>query len=103
MTQPTGRARAHVLLAGQVQGVGFRYATADEAERLGLTGWVRNLDNGQVEAVFEGEAAAVDAMLEWCQAGPPGSWVRDVKVRRDEPPEGFRRFEIRRTASAAAW
>jgi len=91
--------RAHVRLNGRVQGVGFRYTTADEARRRRLTGWVRNLESGAVEAVFEGPHAAVLDMVRWCQEGPPGAWVRDVDVKWDEPPEQLRDFEIRRTAS----
>jgi acylphosphatase len=91
--------RVHVHIAGRVQGVGFRYATADEARRLGLAGWVRNLDRGgQVEAVFEGRRAAVEEMLRWCAAGPPGAFVREVRVDWDEPLENLARFEIRATA-----
>src|SRR5438067_4706038 len=93
--------RAHVKLSGRVQGVGFRYATADAARGRGLGGWVRNLDSGDVEAVFEGPAPAVDDMLRWCHAGPPGSFVYEVRVHRDEPPEGLTDFQIRRTAMGA--
>jgi acylphosphatase len=93
------KARAHVRLSGRVQGVGFRYTTADEARRRRLTGWVRNLESGTVEAVFEGSHAAVLDMVRWCQQGPPGAWVRDVDVRWDEPPEQLSDFEIRRTVS----
>ena len=93
------RVRAHVRIAGRVQGVGFRYSTADEARRLGLSGWVRNLDRSeQVEAVFEGRRPAVEAMLRWCADGPPGAFVRDVRVDWDEPLESLPRFEIRTTA-----
>jgi acylphosphatase len=92
------RVRAHVRLAGHVQGVGFRYATADEAERRRLAGWVRNLDSGGVEAVFEGPRSAVEDMLRWCQRGPSGAWVRDLNVAWDEPLENFSSFDIRRTA-----
>ena len=91
-------ARAHVRLAGRVQGVGFRYWTADEARRRRLTGWVRNLDSGGVEAVFEGPRAVVEDMLRWCDDGPPGAYVRAVQVAWDEPPEHFTGFEIRGTA-----
>jgi acylphosphatase len=87
--------RAHVRLAGRVQGVGFRYSTADEARRRKLSGWVRNLDSGGVEAVFEGAHAAVEGMVRWCEDGPPGAYVRDVRVSWDEPPEHLSRFEIR--------
>ena len=98
MTEARERVRAHVRISGRVQGVGFRYATADEAWRLGLGGWVRNVDSGQVEAVFEGQREQVEAMLGWCAAGPPGAFVRDVRTVWDEPPEGLGRFEIRHTA-----
>jgi acylphosphatase len=94
----TSDARAHVRLAGRVQGVGFRYATADEAVRLGLGGWVRNLDSGPVEAVFEGPRTRVEEMVRWCQDGPPGAFVRDVHVTWDEPLEGLRDFQIRRSS-----
>ena len=91
------RARAHVWLSGRVQGVGFRYATADAARDRGLAGWVRNLDSGRVEAVFEGARARVEDMLRWIREGPPGSYVRDVRVDWDEPPEQLQSFEIRHT------
>jgi acylphosphatase len=91
-------ARAHVRLAGRVQGVGFRYATADEARRRRLTGWVRNLDSGGVEAVFEGPHAQVAGMVRWCEDGPPGAFVRDVRVDWDEPLEQLRDFQIRPTS-----
>ena len=90
--------RAHVVLKGHVQGVGFRYATADEARRRHLNGWVRNLDSGAVEAVFEGADVAVRDMLRWCEAGPPGAYVRDVRISWDEPPEHLSKFEIRPTS-----
>ena len=92
------RVRAHVRLSGRVQGVGFRFTTADEARQRHLSGWVRNLDSGGVEAVFEGSRTAVEDMLRWCHEGPPGSYVRDVRVSWDEPPEHFSDFEIRTTS-----
>jgi acylphosphatase len=95
---PVRDARAHVRLAGRVQGVGFRYATADEARRRRLSGWVRNLDSGGVEAVFEGPHAQVAGMVRWCEDGPPGAYVRDVRVEWDEPLELLRDFEIRPTS-----
>jgi acylphosphatase len=91
-------ARAHVRLVGRVQGVGFRYATADEARRRRLSGWVRNLDSGDVEAVFEGPHAQVASMVHWCEDGPPGAYVRTVRVDWDEPLEHLRAFEIRPTS-----
>ena len=85
-------------MRGRVQGVGFRYATADEARQRGLTGWVRNLDSGAVEAVFEGPRWRVEDMLRWCRDGPPGAYVRDVHVDWSEPLEHLHEFEIRMTA-----
>ena len=90
-------ARAHVWLSGRVQGVGFRFATADEARSRRLAGWVRNLDSGRVEAIFEGPRSRVEAMLRWCEEGPPGSYVRDVRVAWDEPAEHLSSFDIRPT------
>jgi acylphosphatase len=97
MADDQARVRAHVRLAGHVQGVGFRYSTAEEAERRRLCGWVRNLGSGGVEAVFEGPRWAVEDMVRWCHRGPPGAFVRDLQVSWDEPLESFTRFEIRRT------
>lgn len=91
-------ARAHVRIVGRVQGVGFRYSAAAEARRRGLGGWVRNLDSGGVEAVFEGRRSTIEDMLRWCDDGPPGAYVRDVKITWDEPPEDFAEFEIRHTS-----
>jgi acylphosphatase len=92
------RVRAHVRLAGRVQGVGFRYAVSDEAQRRNLSGWVRNLDSGGVEAVFEGPRLAVEDMLRWCADGPPGAHVRDMRVSWDEPLEDLPEFDIRPTS-----
>jgi acylphosphatase len=69
------------LITGRVQGVGFRYAMAIEAGRLGLSGWVRNRGNDSVEAVASGEAPALDAFDRWAQRGPPAARVVAVDVR----------------------
>ncbi|GAC1318376.1 MAG: acylphosphatase [Chloroflexota bacterium] len=87
--------RAHVRIVGRVQGVGFRYATLCQARRQHLTGWVRNLDSGAVEAVFEGSEDALEAIVRWCADGPPGAYVRDCQVAWDEPPEDLADFSIR--------
>jgi acylphosphatase len=73
-------ARAHALIEGRVQGVFFRSFTKDEARARGLTGWVRNLPDGRVEAVFEGERDTVEDMLNWCHKGPPYAYVHQVEV-----------------------
>jgi acylphosphatase len=73
------RARVHLLVSGVVQGVSFRAYAADEARRLGLAGWVRNLPDGRVEAEAEGARAAVEALVAWCRRGPPAAQVDDVE------------------------
>jgi len=89
------RARAHVHVSGRVQGVFFRDTTERTAREHGVDGWVRNLDDGRVEAVFEGPADAVEAMVAFCHEGSPAASVADVAVER-EPPEGLAGFEVRR-------
>ena len=92
MTSSAGRARAHVWISGRVQGVGFRFGTCEQAERLGLGGWVRNLGDGRVEAVFEGPAAEVVQAVAWCRQGPAGAWVSEVRSEPEAPigETGFR-------------
>ena len=70
-----GRERVHLLVSGRVQGVFFRGATAGEASRLGLAGWVRNLPDGRVEVLAEGERAALEALVRFCGRGPPAARV----------------------------
>lgn len=87
--------RAHVWISGRVQGVAYRMTTAKIATHLGLKGWVRNLPDGRVEAVFEGEEAAIESMLHWCHEGPLEAIVEQVNASY-EPPEGLRSFNVRR-------
>ncbi len=88
--------RVHVFVSGKVQGVFFRSGTKNKADELGLTGWVRNLLDGRVEAVFEGEEVEVEKMLEWCRKGPEYARVREVEVI-PEPYKGeFSGFQLRR-------
>lgn len=77
--------RVRVVVSGRVQGVFFRSSCAEEARRLGLGGWVRNLLDGRVEAVFEGEEGAVAAMTGWCRRGPAGARVDRVDTETQEP------------------
>ena len=86
--------RAHVWVNGRVQGVWYRHSCAEEARGLGVNGWVRNLADGRVEAVFEGDALAVGKVLEWCRQGPPRAVVANVDVV-DEEPEGVSGFSSR--------
>ena len=74
------QARVRVVIEGRVQGVFFRAATKDEARARGLAGWARNLPDGRVEAVFEGDKAIVENMLAWCRKGPPYAYVTRVEV-----------------------
>jgi acylphosphatase len=86
------RTRVHVHVSGKVQGVYFRATTRDEAEKRGVDGWVRNLEDGRVEAVFEGAADAVEEMVEFCHEGPSAARVESVEVTHERPADedGFR-------------
>jgi acylphosphatase len=79
--------RARVRIEGRVQGVFFRESTRREAERLGVKGWVRNLDDGDVEALVEGEASGVEQLIQWCHRGPRAARVDRVTVT-DEAARG---------------
>ena len=83
-----------VRATGRVQGVFFRAWTREEAQALGLTGWVRNCSDGSVEAHVEGDGAAVDELIGLIREGPPGAQVDEVKVEAADP-EGLDRFEVR--------
>ncbi len=89
------RTRAHVHVSGHVQGVFYRATTRDTARERGVDGWVRNLDDGRVEAAFEGPEPAVEGMVEWCHTGSPAADVVDVDVTYEQPC-GLDGFEIRR-------
>jgi acylphosphatase len=82
-------------ISGRVQGVGFRDALRSEALRLGVTGWVRNLAGGGVEALAQGAPAAVAALLEWARRGPPAARVERVECGPPEPGDdrAYERFE----------
>lgn len=89
-----GRVHAHVFVTGKVQGVFYRLSTVREAERRGIDGWVRNLADGRVEAVFEGDRGTVEAMVNWCHVGPSAAVVKDVTVTWGDL-EGWRGFEVK--------
>lgn len=84
-----------VVVRGRVQGVFFRASTRREAVERGVAGWVRNRDDGAVEALFEGEPEAVEAMIEWCRSGPDGAAVEDMDVSLGERSDGLDGFEVR--------
>lgn len=90
------RARVHLVVSGLVQGVSFRYYTVEEARRLGVHGWVRNLPDGRVEAEAEGERPALEALVAWCRRGPPAARVDGVEVEWSAPRGDLGPFEIRR-------
>ncbi|WP_435154036.1 acylphosphatase [Haladaptatus sp. DFWS20] len=91
----TDRTRAHVFVSGRVQGVYYRANTRDTAQEKDIDGWVQNLSDGRVEAVFEGTKSAVDEMVEWCHTGSPAADVDDVEVEYSDS-KGEDGFRIRR-------
>ena len=84
----------HAVVSGRVQGVGFRWSARAEAQRLGVSGWVRNLPDGTVEAEVEGDEGSVAGMLAWLHRGPPGSHVTGVQTET-LPASGATGFEVR--------
>ncbi len=87
----------HVLISGKVQGVGYRYATVQEAQKLGIRGWVRNRLDGRVEAIFEGTEPIIEQMLQWCHQGPTTAKVTDVTVETVKP-RFYQGFEVKETS-----
>lgn len=88
--------RATVRIRGLVQGVNFRYFTRRTAHQYNLTGWVRNLPNGDVEAVFEGRERDVRAVLDWCRQGPSAARVDEILIDWEAPSGEFERFDVLR-------
>lgn len=86
--------RVHVYISGRVQGVCFRAMTQQTALNLKLTGWVRNMDDGRVEALLEGEDTAVDQMVVWCKTGPPAARVDDIDIIEKPYMGNLRSFNI---------
>ena len=87
--------RAHVFISGRVQGVLFRLNTKKEADRLKVSGWVRNLADGRVEAVFEGDKGNVEQMVNWTREGPIWAKIDDFSVVWEDYSGEFSAFEIR--------
>ncbi|MEM1575609.1 MAG: acylphosphatase [Nitrososphaerota archaeon] len=88
------KARAHVFISGLVQGVFFRWNTKKMADKLQLSGWVRNLPDGRVEAIFEGDKESIEKMIEWCKKGPPEAIVEKVEIIWEEFKGEFKGFKI---------
>ncbi|MBS7645850.1 MAG: acylphosphatase [Candidatus Bathyarchaeia archaeon] len=88
------RRRTHIYISGQVQGVFFRYETRRVAKELGVSGWVRNLPDGRVEVVAEGEEESIEKLIQFCRRGPPAAKVTNVEVKYEEPKGENRNFII---------
>ncbi len=88
--------RVHMRIRGKVQGVYYRQSAKAEADRLGVRGWVQNLEDGDVEAVAEAEEKALDGFIRWCHGGPPAARVQDIKLTYAPATGEFGGFEVRR-------
>ncbi len=89
------KSRSKVIVKGIVQGVNFRYYTQRQAIRYNVTGWVRNLPDSSVAALFEGEEQDVEAMVQWCHHGPPSAQVTELIVQPEEYQGEFSSFSIK--------
>jgi acylphosphatase len=89
------KSRSKVIVKGIVHGVNFRYYTQRQAIRYNITGWVWNLPDGSVAAVFEGEEQDVEAMVQWCRNGPPSAQVTELIVQPEEYQGEFSSFSIK--------
>ena len=88
------KTRAKLIIKGLVQGVNFRYYTQREAQKYNLTGWVRNLSDGSVAALCEGEEEDMEGMIQWCRHGPPSAQVTELVVQTEEFRGTFQSFTI---------
>lgn len=86
--------RLHLVIEGRVQGVGFRYFVAEQAQGLGVVGWVRNRWDGSVEVMAEGETEVLESFLAQVRRGPRSSYVSDVKISWEKPSGGFNDFRV---------
>ncbi|MCI0560793.1 MAG: acylphosphatase [Nitrososphaera sp.] len=90
-----GKARAQIFISGQVQGVFFRTSAQEKARELGLTGWAKNVPEGKVEIVCEGEKEDVEKFVEWCREGPELARVENVESKYEDSRDEFDSFEVR--------
>lgn len=88
------KVRVHVWVSGHVQGVSFRFYTRDLANQFGVNGWIKNLPDGRLEAVFEGEETEVNRIVEFCRKGPGGAHVTDVNIQNEQFLSEFKKFDI---------
>ena len=91
----TEKVRVRAIVEGRVQGVFFRYTTCQQADRLGITGWVMNRRDGNVEIVAEGTKEAVDTLVQWCHHGPSGAQVTSVRITNEPVSGEFASFDTR--------
>ena len=89
------KTRAHIFVSGRVQGVFFRQNAKEKADELGLFGWVKNLQDGRVEAVFEGEKEKMEKMIAWLRIGPPPARIDSAEINWQEYKDEFADFKIR--------
>ena len=87
--------RVRLLISGRVQGVWYRASTKQQADDLGLTGWVRNCKSGQVEVIAEGSDTAIDKLISWCRTGPSMARVTDVRIDFDDYRGEFVGFRVK--------
>ena len=90
----TKMARLRVFVSGKVQGVYYRQNTMETAKKYGVTGWVRNLPDSRVEAVFEGDSINVDKVIEWCKEGPPRAEVQGIEIKSEDYKGEFSDFVV---------
>lgn len=88
------KTRYSVRITGRVQGVGFRYSAVNKAERLQISGYVRNMPDGSVYMEIEGAPEKVEQMLAWCYQGPRTAWIDQVREYK-EPPKGYKGFSVK--------
>jgi acylphosphatase len=91
-----GIIRQHFIISGTVQGVGFRYHSQQQALKLGITGWVKNLASGQVEIIAEADTDTLDEFKQWLEIGPTYAQVTDIRVENDAATAEFSTFKIHR-------
>jgi len=96
MRAPSDKVRVYLRIEGRVQGVYFRASTVAQAQKIKVTGWVRNSPDGSVEVVAEGGQAEIEQLIAWCRDGPPGAHVTSVEVRYESLQDEFPGFSIKR-------
>ena len=90
----TMKLRAHIFISGRVQGVFFRSKTAVNARRIGVAGWIKNLPDGRVEAIFEGDKEAVEKLINFCKTGPSRAFVETIDIRLGAYSGDYKGFAI---------